>query len=360
MPRVLVVFSLLWCALAGCVPHPAPHPAPRPSDPEPSVTSPPAQPPSPLGLAGEWEPTERLLIGWADQTDDLVPFFADVIAAAVREVEVTLLISGNVNLSPLYAELAASGVDSKRVRVEPAALDTMWIRDYGPLVVRTPTGQQVMDFAYSEERPADDGLPGLMARSWGLPLKALPFDLEGGHIQADGAGRCIVSDSVFPESSEISPMAQSELWEDLGCFELSTVPGLIDEETGHLDMFAYITGPGNVIVGRYAPGEDDENAARLDESALRLQDAGFRVRRVPMPGNSSRQIFRTYTNALALNNVVLVPVYDEDSNFEDKALATFGEAFPGRRIIPIPSDQIIQLAGAVHCVTMTSVTRVGG
>lgn len=348
MLRVALVLTLALCAPAGCVPQKSSPPNALPP------ASEPVQPATARGLAGEWEPVEHLLISWADQSDDLAAFFADVIAAALGEVEVTLLTGHGVDVNPLYTRLSDRGIDSRRLRVERTPVDTMWIRDYGPLVVRTEAGRQVMDFAYSEDRPADDRLPSVMAKNWGLPVRAVPFDLDGGHIQADGAGRCIVSDSAFLAESKISPRVESEMWASLGCDEISIVPSLADEATGHVDMFAYVTGPGRVIVGRYSPGEDDENAALLDEAAVTLTDAGFHVSRVPMPGNSSRQVFRTYTNALALNDIVLVPVYDEDSKFEYDALTVFAGAFPGRRIIPVPSDEIIQLAGAVHCVTMTS------
>ena len=48
-----------------------------------------------------------------------------------------------------------------------------------------------------------------------------------------------------------------------------------------------------------------------------------------------------------------MPVYAADTRFEAATLDVFAEAYPGRDIVPIPSDGIIQMAGAVHCVTMT-------
>jgi agmatine/peptidylarginine deiminase len=71
-----------------------------------------------------------------------------------------------------------------------------------------------------------------------------------------------------------------------------------------------------------------------------------------MPDNDRRQVFRTYTNAVALNGVVLVPVYRQHQTGRGAALRTFRQAFPGRAIVPIESDGIADLAGAVHCMTM--------
>ena len=75
--------------------------------------------------------------------------------------------------------------------------------------------------------------------------------------------------------------------------------------------------------------------------------------RIPMPSNAGHSVFRSYTNALAVNDRVLVPVYDEDSRFEATALDVFETAYPGRTIVPVDSDEIIYWSGAIHCVTMT-------
>ncbi|HWN67254.1 MAG TPA: agmatine deiminase family protein, partial [Haliangium sp.] len=130
------------------------------------------------------------------------------------------------------------------------------------------------------------------------------------------------------------------------------VPPLHGEPTGHVDMFATVTGPGQVIVGRYDPGVDPENAVRLDRTAIILRRAGFRVRRLPMPSHGDG-VFRSYTNSLAINGVVVVPVYPEAAEGEDEAFAVFRAAYPGRRIVPVVASDIITLYGAVHCTTLT-------
>ncbi|MCA9581958.1 MAG: agmatine deiminase family protein, partial [Myxococcales bacterium] len=61
----------------------------------------------------------------------------------------------------------------------------------------------------------------------------------------------------------------------------------------------------------------------------------------------------SYTNALAVNGRVLVPVYDEDTRYQNQALAVFKQAYPNHDIVPINSDGIIYWSGAIHCVTMT-------
>jgi agmatine deiminase len=138
----------------------------------------------------------------------------------------------------------------------------------------------------------------------------------------------------------------------LGCRDLIVLPRLAGEPTGHVDMYATVTGPGEAIVGRYDPEDDPDNAALLDEAAAILRRAHFVVRRVPMPSNLDGR-FRSYTNSLAVNGVVLVPSYDDDAVAERHTLSVFRAAYPGRRILSIDSRAIIELDGAVHCAIMS-------
>jgi agmatine deiminase len=138
----------------------------------------------------------------------------------------------------------------------------------------------------------------------------------------------------------------------LGCQTTVILPSLAGEGTGHVDMLATITGPGEVIVGQYPTNEDPTNAKRLDSAASMLKSAGFKVRRVTQPTNWDNN-FRSYTNSLAVGNRVLLPVYSDDSRFDSQAISVFKQAYPGRTIIPIDSTKIITWSGAIHCVTMT-------
>jgi len=140
--------------------------------------------------------------------------------------------------------------------------------------------------------------------------------------------------------------------EYFGCSSTLFLPELDGEGTGHIDMYATITAPGEVIVGAYTSWDDPVNAQRLDVAAKQLEDAGFLVRRIPMPMNTDGN-FRSYTNALAVNQSVLVPVYRDDTRYQDDALAVFQAAYPDRKIVPIDATEIIRWAGAIHCVTQT-------
>lgn len=310
-----------------------------------------------LGLPGEWEPVERVLLGWHGGNWDYADFFAAVLREVLPDVRALVAVESAADQLLLTDTLLVEGVDITRVDFVEHALDSMWMRDYGPLLVRTTTGGlRVIDLPYHPDRAHDDGYPRVFARREALPLSRPALEMEGGHLQADGRGRCVVTEAVLElnegflyEEADVRRL----LREFLGCADVTFVPALFAEETGHVDVFAYVTGPSRILVGAYDPREDAVNARRLNRAARRLRAAGWEVTRLRMPGNARRTVFRTYTNVLLTDRTVVVPVFRADRRFERAALRTFARAFEGRRVVGVEADAVIDLAGAVHCTTVT-------
>lgn len=307
-------------------------------------------------LPGEFEPANELILGWGSGAWDLEQFFVDLARAGAEEAPVTVYVTSSSQASYVQQAFDAGGVDLDSVSFAVVGLDSIWMRDYGPLVVRGAGQNVVMDGRYYWGRWSDDYMPTAMANARGLDVRRPPIDMEGGNLLSDGAGRCVTTQRLVDNNAERAYTrtdVRNILRDYFGCETTVIVPPMLGEGTGHVDMHVHITGPGHAIVGDYPSSEDSVNAARLDESAQLLQNAGFQVTRIGMPYNSGRSVFRSYTNALALNQAVLVPVYDEDDRFESEALAAYAAAYPGRDIVPIDSDDVIYWSGAVHCVTMT-------
>lgn len=298
-----------------------------------------------------------------DNWEYLKPFADVVMGAADAGVPVTMLVANAYQERRLVRAFDDLSVPHAHVVFERVATDSMWMRDYGPMVVTNPSGEvALVDLPYGDDRPLDDRVPEKLARLWELPLLRSDLQMEGGHILTDGIGHCVVTDDLIARN-----LADGVYWDDirdhlhalLGCRSVITLPALLDEPTGHVDLFVSIPGPRRALVGRYRRSEDPENAQRLDDAAEILRDAGFKVDRIPMPSNGSRYLFRSYTNLLALNGVVLMPVYEQDPRFEGQAVAAVRKAYPGRRVRRVPADSLIELAGAIHCTAVTLPASLG-
>lgn len=332
----LVLVSLLGCARVDGVP-----------------SSPPALDPDWV-LPGEFEPVEQLLLAWDDSFED---YQRRLLAASAGHVDVTIVVDPSVGERRMHHRMRGWGVNTERMTVVELPVDVPWVRDFGPLVVRDRVSgrRRIVDAHYFRGGDSDR-LPARMAPFLGAGVIELPLEFEGGNLLSDGAGRCITTAGYreHEDSSTVLSAAdvQAYLGEHFGCESVSIVPPLYEENTAHVDMFATITGQGQVLVGAYDPELDPINSARLDEAAEILVADGFAVRRVPMPDNTDG-IFRSYTNSLALDDIVLVPVYDADTTLEGQAMAIFEEAYPARTLVPVESADAIESDGAIHCMTMT-------
>lgn len=301
-------------------------------------------------LPGDFEPIEKVLIGW-DPSDQLEPFFAEVVAELSRNTEVTILLGSDTTTSDVLTALEPLSPDASRIDFIFADSDSVWVRDFGPIVVREGQGRRAIDFTYFGDQ-RDDDFPAAFATLEGLPSSRIPLRFEGGNLLSDGTGRCLTTDIVFLDNQQHSvPEIYRHFETELGCKQLIVLPSMHEEDTGHVDMYAAVTGPGKVIVGRYTSEQDSVNAFRLDEAAAMLEAADFEVTRIPMPSNRDG-IVRTYTNALPVNGALLIPVYPEDAAHEAEAIRILSAAYPGRTAIPIISSEIILQAGAIHCVAM--------
>lgn len=305
-------------------------------------------------LPGEHEPVERLLLAWDDGFEGLQ---AEMIEVALAYTDVTVVVDPGVGAASVAHRLAERGLLRPSLALIEQPLDLPWIRDFGPLVVRSSGGaRRVVDARYFQEGP-EDSIPGLLAGALQIAqVVDLPLEIEGGNLLSDGRGRCVTAagyvDADDPVSGLDADEVRRQLRRHLGCREVVIVPPLFGERTGHVDLLVTLTGPGEAMVGRYDIEQDPINALRLDEAAARLVDAGFLVRRVPMPDNHD-DVFRSYTNSIAINGAVLVPVYDDDRRVEAEAFDVFRAAYPDRDLVAIESTEAMELDGALHCLTMT-------
>jgi len=319
------------------------------------TATPPGPPGDVAGMAGEWDRVDSLLLSWHADAWSYLPVYAILVREASFRARVQIFVADPEDREMIRFHMAAAGAHMPSVELVDAPLDSVWIRDYGPLLVRTvDRGLRVIDMPY--DRAEDDRVPAVVASRSGWMRSSPPIQLDGGHLLSDGEGRCIITDEVFALNAEMGILGgdvERTLRDYLGCRKIISIPALEEEETGHVDLMVYVTAPGKVLVGRYRRWEDPVNHQQLEEAARILRDAGFEVTRIPMPANDHRTVFRSYTNALVLNDAVFVPVYRSDRRFERAALRAYRQAFPDRVVIPIESDEVIEMGGAIHCITMT-------
>lgn len=244
----------------------------------------------------------------------------------------------------------------------PVPHDTIWVRDYGPTIVRRRDGSSlVLDSAYGfGDRADDDAVPSRLASFLGAPVEGLPFVMEGGNTVQNGEGLFLMTTRLLEDNADLGldeTALRALLRVRLGCRDLVLLDQLEGEETGHADMFVTFTSADTVVVGAYDPAVDPGNAAILDRNAARLSRVEtprgpLNVVRIPMPPNDDG-VWRTYVNVVYANGTLLVPAYPEkDPEGLQTALAAFGSLLPSWDVVPIDAEDIVSLGGALHCVTL--------
>jgi agmatine deiminase len=308
-------------------------------------------------LRGEFETQDAILIGWQAKDPIIRQVLISIVSIAATNVPVLVLADDAFEQRDAAQALSLSGVAPKSIHILTVPCDTIWVRDFGPIAVTTSEGSpQIIDLEYAgKRRRNDDRVPQRVAQF--LRMRAIPagLSLEGGNLLSNGRGSLLSTSRILDQNFDRG-LGYRDITQRLhrlyGCRTPILLEPLQGEPTGHIDMFAAFTDATTVVIGTFDPLRDPVNAKRLDRNAKRLSSAGLRVVRVPMPDHSDG-IWRSYTNVLFANGKLLVPTYASvDLSGRKRALSTYRTLLPEWSIVPVDCTEVIQLGGALHCLSM--------
>ena len=309
-------------------------------------------------LVGDHEPAERYLVALSAGWPRTYPALLEALAA---EAPVTVFVQADAGIRAARRFVSALPARTRaQLTLRPDPVDSPWIRDYGPLQVHEPGGGIAWLDAVYEERPLDDVVPARLAMEWSVPLEPLPVSFDGGALASDGLGHCVTT-SDYLDAQRIDragPLLRRELLPALGCHTLLLVPALLDEDTGHVDMFLQFLGPNIVGIASVDPDVDPDQAARLDVATAAVEAFAERrglhwtIVRVAMGVDLSGDLF-PYINGIHLPHAFLMPSYHpRPTPTETRAADALTAAMPGTRVVRIPTAQMADLGGALHCAVL--------
>jgi agmatine/peptidylarginine deiminase len=341
-------------------------------------------PPYPnLRSAAEWEEIQALTIAWTGYPGIL----KQIVAAARLETRVLILsedvqATENYLLSNNIGGTAFSNLDN--VTIIDGSFDSIWMRDYAanPVYGNEVDDLVLVDWIYNRiTRPNDNASPQFFADELGLELYEIteaPEDLvnTGGNWMTDGFGTAFASELILEENQPGNPYNVTAKTEDqidgivneyLGIDRYIKMTVLPYDEIHHIDMHMKLIDEETLLVGEYPDGIADgpqinANIEYVLDNFNSKWGTPYKVVRIPMPDSQSglwpssqptAAYYRTYTNAVFVNNTVILPTYREQ--YDTTALRIWGEILPGYNIIGIDSDNqdepIISASGAIHCIT---------
>lgn len=278
------------------------------------------------------------------------------------------------------------------IRVVDMASNDAWMRDVGPTLVTDSRGQvRGIDWHFNAWGGIQGGLyfpwdqDELVARKV-LEVERLdryraPIVCEGGSIHTDGEGTLLVTEQCLLRGNRNPQLSQAQIetvlkqylgvstivWLDEGVFN--------DETDGHIDNLACFARPGEILLTWTDNRRDPQY--RVSRDALeRLQDARdargrrFKIHTLPMPGplymtraeaagilaragakprHARERLAGSYVNFYLANNAVIAPLLDAKT--DSAALAKLKRVFPDRKVIGVPTREILLGGGNIHCIT---------
>ncbi|MEO1290822.1 MAG: agmatine deiminase family protein, partial [Chloroflexota bacterium] len=240
--------------------------------------------------------------------------------------------------------------------------DDVWIRDYGPMMCIADNGDRgavnpMYDVLPQYPQHDDNGMGARYTAHHDFALQSLNLHTEGGNLWSDGKGTFIMSSQIFYSNRYYTRDRMLDYLHSIFKFEKAIItPRLTLEETGHVDLAVKLASEDTVFLSKAESFSTEEvlrKVKRIFQRETNAQGNPYNIIELPTPrlylNWINFTIRRGYTNALTVNNQVLVPVFGIKQ--DEEALRLYEEHMPDYTIIPIDSRVGINGGGAVHCMT---------
>jgi agmatine deiminase len=336
----------------------------------------------------EWSPHLATYLVWPHNLDTwpgkfevVPPIFARIAATIAHFEPVRILVPDAALISSVRQLISSAGrLEGEPLRVERIELLTIptndsWIRDYGPIFLNTIAAglsgpsQVALDWRFNSwgrkygACELDDAIPHRLAEHYGFEVVDAEMVLEGGSFDVNGAGTLLTTESCLLNKNRNQAMGRREIEETLrthlGADQVLWLgEGIAGDDTdGHVDDLARFTAV-NTIVTVIEQDPADINYAPLQDNLRRLRAMRNRdgnpltIVTLPMPEPLYCEGVRlpaSYANFYIINGAVLMPSFG--CTADDIAQTTLARLFPDRRIVAIPSTDLVWGLGAIHCLT---------
>jgi agmatine deiminase len=335
-------------------------------------------------MPAEWERHEATWMVWPQNSTDwpgkfaAIPWvYADIVRHLSQVETVHLVVHDQTIEDRAKGVLKKTGVNFSNVRFHQWPTNRGWTRDSGPVFVRNKENSEIAvtnwkfnAWAKYEDWLLDDQLPTYIAhhlelKQWSATAKGKRIVLEGGSIDANGAGVLMTTEEcLLSKVQERNPgldRADLELafGEYLGIEKVLWLNrGIVGDDThGHVDDIARFA-DASTIIAAVEPNKSDPNHQPLQENLVRLREAQnidgqpFRIFELPMPAPvifRGQRVPASYANFYIANDLVLVPTFNDPK--DRIALQILSDVFPNRQVVGIHSRDLIWGLGALHCMT---------
>ncbi|MEM6589716.1 MAG: agmatine deiminase family protein [Pseudomonadota bacterium] len=239
--------------------------------------------------------------------------------------------------------------------------DDLWCRDSGPLfVVNSRGGLAVSHIHFNGwgryRLRNDEKIAERVANRMGLPLYDSGLVGEPGGAEANGNGLVMAHESSWINRNRNPGLSKQQVTDRLaaayGADRVIWGPGVKgrDVTDAHIDGFARFTDTGGVLMQHddTAPDDPYNRATAILMDTLRAQN--FNVETIPYAFDGRINETCYYVNYYVCNGAVIMSEFGDP---EPDAIAkdAVRRHYPGRQIVTLNADALIELGGGIHCAT---------
>lgn len=329
----------------------------------------------------EWEDHEAVWLAWPSHAElwreDLLAAQAEFLdfAKAIADLDPATKQPRGERMNVLVPDVASGAAAEKAlaglpVRIHLIPFGDIWLRDTAPVFLKDEAGlSATVRFHFNGwggkfELPHDDLVSTRIAETTNLRAFSVPFVLEGGSVEVDGQGTCLVTRQCLLNENRNPGLTEEQVEIALkNTFGVEKVlwldSGLKNDHTdGHIDNIARFIAPGVVLCMKSDMPDDPnrETYLKIEADLRAMTDARgrrLRVLTVTSPGRieneEGRIVPASYLNFYIANSTVIVPTYG--SPRDDEAVHAISKCFPGRRTVGLSAIAILTGGGAFHCIS---------
>lgn len=369
MKKIVIVFAVtLLALLSGCTtPTKSEAPAPQNGLGETTMTY--TMPAEDTAHEGTWLTWPHQYTYGIEYRDEVEGIWIQMVQALHTGEKVHIVAYDATEQARIEKLLQNAAVDLSQVDFVIAKSDDVWTRDTGPMFVFDKNEKlTIADFGFDGwgekvEFENDDQIPVAAGKQKDIPVVDISdFVLEGGSIELDGSGTLMASLSSVVSKNRNAQLsveqAEDYLARYLGVKNFIWLDGVTDEDItdAHIDGTARFLDDKTILtVSKSDFSELYENINMNDystlENAKNAEGEPYKIVELPFTKKNAEGLDYkgSYLNYYIGNEVVLVPVYDDEN--DAVALEKLAKLYPERKIVPIQVNSLFQYGGMIHCVT---------
>lgn len=306
------------------------------------------------------------------------------LAKAISEFEPVVVLASRVSYEHAQAQLGDFA------NVVEMSFDDIWLRDTSPLYLKSVDGSRAICFSFNawggiySPYYLDDRLSEKVSRLFSLNPEFVDYVLEGGAIVSNGRGVLVTTEECIlnPNRNGVQGRSDHEqiLFQHTSAEKVIWLPcGLaFDETSGHVDEICCFADIDHVLLA-WTDEHESENYSRVRSAYEALvaeginkitkialpkqitmsasEAKGYYTTRNSMPRKAGDLYTTSYLNFIFVNGGLIVPMFDDPA--DKHALDSLGAVFPDRRIVGIPSRELILGGGSFHCIVKDIPATVG-